>query len=274
MDRNKINDALYNLYNTEPVRAFRKDLDRYNQALSGERIVFSGIYGKFESSHIDGLELTNMYLLSASDAYMNSPFKIMVVGRETLGWGDESNGYKDGAYSSENSIMSLMDLYFEHTFVNKGSNSTFHKFVEELSFIIDSKLGIKHQFIFNNIAKIAYVYYNIGFDPNINNSEIVKELFQKELEILKPDMLLFMTGIGKNNLDSYIQDRLCVDFEDVLQLDNNLLISELKSKDKSNPLAFRAFRLNHPTAISFKGNYIKSQIFDKLLSIVGEMKKV
>jgi len=179
---------------------------------------------------------TNPLLIYLNEKeYLNADIKVMIFGQETNDWGKNFNGQ----------LVETLEIYDE--FYNTGyaiNNYGGHFWNGYNRFINLLKKNYKDKKIctvWNNIVKIGasgrdqnhpkdYIY-----DVEIKNFLII----EKEINVLKPDIILFLTG---PNYDSNIKNH----FHDVqfMECDSKFStrqISELKIQNSKN-----VFRTYHP----------------------------
>ncbi|RZM27334.1 MAG: hypothetical protein EOO88_13695 [Pedobacter sp.] len=122
------------------------------------------------------------------NAYRNADIKVMIFGQETNGWYGEC----------EKSVTAIQELYDD--FFNEGDcwdmTTPFWRGAEKFMELIRKKFPEKTiEVIWNNVVKIGK-HAAIGM-PSAEIYEVEKTYFQVipvEVEILKPDVVLFLTG--------------------------------------------------------------------------------
>jgi len=142
------------------------------------------------NNSVSGTEqVTNPLLIQVPHDFEEYKFKIMIFGQETNGWCDECGN--DGIFSS--SIEKSMKVYDE--FVNKEGFLKYNSPFWQVHRHIKSNINSKEEtvFIYNNINKIGRM--DRGSNTDINKLQF--EYFNvigKELDLIKPDVMLFFTG--------------------------------------------------------------------------------
>ena len=131
------------------------------------------------------------------DAYQNADIRLMVFGQETNSWYDEKKVTIEG-------IQNLYKGFFcEGKCWSYGGH--FWNGVNRFLLMLQEKFpGKKIELIWNNIVKVGR-QGDKGF-PSAEIYEIERKFFQVipgELNILKPDIALFLTG---PNYDSIMED--------------------------------------------------------------------
>jgi hypothetical protein len=114
--------------------------------------------------------------------------KILFVGKETYGWIDTMN------HTNSLTTDYIMDCYEEFEFAKNyhGRNSPFWRFVKTFYQSINGH-EIPNGFLWTNFSKCD----TDGTTPNIKNQELNElgfNLIVDELKIVKPDIVLFLTG--------------------------------------------------------------------------------
>ena len=194
-----------------------------------KRTELKGLYEKYW-----GLYLTNIidnnqidtaypYLIKLPENYEENCYHVMICGQETYGWGGEFYNNKENA-----TIDALQELY--DGFANKGGyNSPYWNFVHYLR---DNCENVS--FVINNIVKIGKKY-EAGCDDAINELTLKYfPVFREELNILRPDMIVFLTH---NRYDNRIK-AIRGDFQ-VGNMENSVCLSKLVFSDMKIPLAIR-----------------------------------
>jgi len=140
-------------------------------------------------------------LIKVNEQYENARLKVIIFGQETDGWHEEFNSYQA-------SVEQLMDRYYRYfNRLSEGGkkrqkrafwgNKNFNFFAENLA----PKKDV--EFLWNNISKIGNNETRKG-KPHKSIRVLEREYFnviREEVEILKPDLIIFTTG----KRDSYIR---------------------------------------------------------------------
>ena len=195
-----INEKLEQLYNEHFEKAKRAYADKKSQ-------------GNFK--------IANPLLLKISEKeYEESDLKVMIYGQETYGWFDKTTALKDIETLKDSqwesvheydmaetaqefgnvSLKQLMyeyDKYLKHAIRKKQKrtfwNNGFNYFVKRLS-----EGYKKPYFMWNNISKFGKIN-ETGMTNEIRNFERgYFPVVSKELEILKPDIVIFLTGPSRD----------------------------------------------------------------------------
>ncbi|WP_448569597.1 hypothetical protein [Thalassotalea ganghwensis] len=139
-------------------------------------------------------------LIKVKDSYMHADLRVMIVGQETDKWFGCFNETQLG-------IQELMDGYFKYFYqVSKnGKERGKRAFWNDKNFSFFEKyINVQNkdiEFVWNNISKIGA---NGRGKPPKDIWDLEKSSFdviKGEIEILKPDLILFTTG----KRDSYIK---------------------------------------------------------------------
>lgn len=232
------------------------------------------------------LEFSTPFLLKVSEAYENTKQKVMIVGQETYTW----NGKYGAFLSYDNPIEYGQSVYSK--FLKEESenyNSPFWNYINKLFEGSDSS------WIWNNVFKLETVEYlsdknylnkqvslsvlnkNKNYRHLIDKIKLLqRDIFLKELEILKPDVMIFFTG---NPYDSLFmdwqfdtQDDFYQDIPEALEIG----INKWKFGRLNSPLLpYKTFRTYHPNYLRRVSKRImtleqKEKIFDFLKAQISE----
>jgi hypothetical protein len=186
------------------------------------------------------------------EKYKASDIKLMFFGKETNGW--------EGQYGER--INELLDTY-QKFLVDGKDQGHFGNALRDYMKTIQIKYPEKKiDYVWNNILKVGKAK-----GKGTPSSEIIimqQEYFpviKFEMEILKPDIIVFFTG---PSYDKYIK----YEFPDV----KFMVIQDVEEKEfckvDSALLPDKAFRTYHPQHLCFKGKAYMSFIKDSIISSI------
>jgi len=141
--------------------------------------------------HSKGTKAAYPLLIKVSDDYKNADIRVMIVGQETDGWGGllEEN---------DKSITELQTAYFEYLYKNKRKNrrpfwnrKNFKYYKEQ---IIKKFPNCKVSFIWSNVSKIGKTSRGEPTKKIASLESNFFNVFEDELKILKPNIIIFSTG--------------------------------------------------------------------------------
>lgn len=208
------------------------------------------------------------YLIIPNPQYINSDLRILVIGKETNGWGcREKSSWEPCDYKEK-----LIHLHDDKVNLNLGAGlgSRYWDFVQKLKNccakfnlerLKDSSNSYSIGLISGNTALIGYRYGVKGFNPElIRNGESngLEKAFSLLYESLKPQMMIFTIGSNLNN--GYVKNYLQI-FSKTLKCDqdpissinitteqtnNKIIVHEMISNLKDAP---KIFITNHPERI-------------------------
>ncbi len=156
-----------------------------------------------ELVQIDGdpmltIKATNPLLLSVKDEslYSSADIKVMIFGQETNGWHEEDDNVEG--------IMSGYDRFYNTGYCYSYGGQFWNGYNRFLSLLKNKFQGKKIEAVWNDIIKIGKSNAK-GTPPDyIYQVEQSKfNVIKNEIEILKPDLVLFLCGHG---YDSYIRN--------------------------------------------------------------------
>lgn len=195
--------------------------------LYGSKLV--GLYSDFEPLFDKGgikPALPLLLWLHDCEAYEKADIKVMIFGRETNNWNDRAHRmyypnytYNFGLETSEDiqneisgrhdvqpEIYGICDIYDEYQNKDEAPQTPFTKkkdvFVDMLKTALPAK---RVECIWNNIHKVGKGADSNGHCRGLPTSEIqeiVKSRFNvipDEIDILKPDIIIFLTGKEADN---------------------------------------------------------------------------
>lgn len=228
IQENDLNDQLVNLYGSH-IPAL------YNEI---EKIYLNADYSIKPAAPLL-IELSE----EGQFPYEKGELKVMVFGRENNNWNDTGNR-KDAAqyteyatynFNLENSddilteirgkhdesdkeMYGLTDIYWDYCYNPESKKNQFTKRMLQFASDLEQKTNKKVGLVWNNLFKIGRGNTGHGNSCGLSPSyiqSIEKETFdviKKEIEILNPDIIIFMTGSAADNA---IKDKLGIteDFE-------------------------------------------------------------
>lgn len=201
------------------------------------------------------------------DEYLTSEVKVMVFGQETDGW--------HGKFPREDNALSvdeLMKSYQKYFYSNRSSKRPFwnksnFKHFETVITKYFKLQGKSTAFVWNNLSKIGKVSRGKS-GPGIRSLELkYLDVIKKEVEILKPEIIIFTTGHSR---DKYIERAFgkdSVEFEYPSLAFKGLPTSYI---DKNNIAKIHlsefpqitAIRVEHPNRRTTDNNLITDIIID------------
>jgi|GEM_PF-6379865 len=135
----------------------------------------------------DSPEYSSPFVPGIGDQYGDNPGKrVMICGKATYGW------ERDGKNSWDASEL----LDWSKDGVCHGYKSTFWSFARQVSQAVnggDSQDALR-KIVWSNIAKLGARQGNLSGKDFKKCKNLFAELFLKELQILKPDYLVLVTG--------------------------------------------------------------------------------
>lgn len=191
--------------------------------------------------------------------YTDADLRVMVFGQETNSWVGKNDDFgtpPSPVFSPDISIEAVMGIYedFYASYYHDGTFSyngprygTFHYGFNQFASLLNARFpGKRVAYVWNNIVKIGKAQ-GAGFcGPEIYALE--REHFpviREEIDILKPDLLLFLTGTYDERIRDNWQD---VQFPALSPYAANE-VAQMVSSGISVP----AYRTNHPSARLPKG---------------------
>lgn len=190
--------------------------------------------------------------------WTDADLKVMVFGQEPLNW--PMPILDDGSQVQSDDFVELYQRFYSDNYkgqyflTDSDNHLAKNKFFSMgfngiMSGIKDFVLGEQYSdkkvaYLWNNISKLS-VGGRKGVDSGIHNLE--KEYFHvipQEIEILKPDVLIFLTGPGQNKYYGYIRENFTVNGSPK-PLAGNDVDAVAKLDIEGISLAYKTY---HPTA--------------------------
>ena len=173
-------------------------------------------------------------LTNPRDEYFNAPTRLMIVGQQTGGWGEETNLDQTVESISEYLLQGYRDF-------DLGARYR-HTPFWRAAFQIARALNPTHsrpEFIWTNLVKIA----DAGQRPRIQvEDEFARvELLQAEIRAFEPDVVVFFTG---PEYDARLLTTLAG-----CRIET---VSSTVASVKHSALPPRAFRSNHPNSYQLR----------------------
>lgn len=265
IEEKSLNDKLVNLY--------------------GPKIpgLYSAVKPLFDNPEAIKPALPLIIELNDDKSYENADLRVMVFGRETNNWNDQKHRKQFPFYTynfdldtSDDVLMEIMgkhvegeqeyhglgDLYHDYCYEETGVRKTIftrrqNQLIQQLAERLDNcNIGV----IWNNISKIARGGKDFGQccgkqTPEMR--EIERQYFNviaEEVKILKPDVILFLTGYYA---DSEIKGKFALDDDAFLHVKEGVFLDRINI-----PGVKYAARTIHPSRQS-KDNLTKH--FDALV---------
>lgn len=144
------------------------------------------------------LKISNPLLIKVNEKeYYKAGVKIMIFGQETYGWWEGGFGDK-----SVDELMTQYDRYLHNNLENMRRKST-RKFWQGFTYFEENIHQlyniINPYFIWNNIVKVGK-YNDQGMTDDIRKFENKYfSTIKEEIEILKPDIVIFLTGPNRDS---------------------------------------------------------------------------
>ncbi|TGU70715.1 hypothetical protein E4633_17100 [Geomonas terrae] len=140
-------------------------------------------------------ELSSPFLVSVPDTYLAADLKIMYVGKETNGWGGR-NTFND-FIADLHGVEKMLQRYDHEITQEPRWNNRF--FVEYKKIRKELCGNVRGSLLCNNLMKMDFkqdgkAYSRNSKDHSQHLLNFSKKLFVNELELLKPDFIIFATS--------------------------------------------------------------------------------
>lgn len=211
------------------------------------------LYSKLDQLNI--MDYAGPHLIYCwEDFYTTSKYKLLIVGQETNGWYDDY-------IRTQKDIGKCIITYEKFKLGESKANKPFWRYAHLFNDKINgtnSELG----FMWTNINKFGATGKG---RPNLEVTKMENKgfnIFTKEIQILKPDVCLFLTG---PNYDNDIKNKVPdVEFEEITNFGKRQLV-----KVKSAHLPQKSYRTYHPGY----GNRKKKLYMEIFQTIIADMEE-
>lgn len=224
---------------------------------------------KFENKQLDTYSAP--FLLNIDESYLNANKRILFVGKETNKWWGKLKDFVE----TSNSIEILQQRYKAELFggkvQDKNGNITKYKqepnwnnslFVEYKKIRKELLDNVRGSLVWSNLLKFDNAK-STSYSRNTKDDETVvqisKEIFKRELEILKPDYIIFAT--------SYTYDKIIKEFFEDKITESEVI--EPKSLWKFKVGNITCYRTWHPSTINYKATKNKLEYY---IDIINDIK--
>ena len=265
IEEKSLNDRLVNLY--------------------GPKIpeLYSAVKPLFDDQNAIKPALPLLLELNDDESYENADLRVMIFGRETNNWNDMDyrSEYPFGSYNfnlktsddvvteimgnhidGEDEIYGLGDLYHGYFYPDestgkRGNTTPFTRRSDQLIDLLRTKLpNLKIEYLWNNVSKIGRGGKDFGQCCGKTTSEI-REIEQRyfnvvaeEVKILKPDIVIFMTGFSA---DSDIKEKFGLSDDSFHPIKEGLFLDRIDF-----PGVKYAARTIHPSTPGQRKEYFNS----------------
>ena len=190
--------------------------------------------------------------------WTDADLKVMVFGQEPLNW--PMPALADGSQAQSDDFVELYQRFYSdnykgqyfltdsdnHLAKNKFFSTGFNGIMSGIKdFVLDGQYSDKKAaYLWNNVSKLS-VGGRAGVSSEVH--ELERKYFHvipQEIEITKPDVLIFLTGPGQNNYYGYIQENFNVKGSP-MPLDGNEVDAVSKLDIEGISLAYKTY---HPAA--------------------------
>jgi hypothetical protein len=197
---------------------------------------------------------THPLLLQISDEYENADLKVMFFGQETNDW--------CGVFEEDDDISPILKTY-QDFYLNKGYESygkPFWNYIKKLKNNNTADNSKKIGYVWNNLLKIGKCESGTPQNGLLNETLKYFNVIPQEIELLKPDILLFFTG---PNYDQYISERIGEFSVESIEGFDNRAFCKLNFKHLPVKLALRTY---HPAYLQ---RTKRNDIFNAIINILN-----
>ena len=196
-------------------------------------------------------QLSGVFLPDITEQYVQSKFKVMIIGQETKGWNGKANIINECSNIDDYIEDSLVNKYRKYL-MKKPGRIAFLQFLQK----VNKLLGNDQQgsVLWGNLFAFSYAKKSPVGKPNFDFvNETSKQLLRKQIELLQPDAIIFTTGW---RYDKYIKE-----FFPEYETEN----VNPKKLWKFNIGNIKCYRTSHPRYVAH--NQYREQALDELISL-------
>lgn len=206
-----------------------------NAALAAAYTVALSRWERMATGALDS-SISKPLLMSVPPLYAETRHKLMVVGQETLGWGEERTL----------NARDLMEEYDAWALGKAYQTTPFWAAARQVANALNGPGGMDG-FLWTNLVKVN----GVGGRPASDVEEAVSSLglLQKEIEITRPDVVVFFTG---PNYDGRLVATFPgVTFEQTSSTESLRCLATVRHRQ----LPTRSFRTYHPAYLRRRGKW-------------------
>jgi len=215
-------------------------------------------------------KLSAPLLIKVYDNYLNASIKIMYVGKETNHWLTHSSipiekRGLNGVYNNNSlDIDRLLKRYDKRMtqLENWSKSALFKQYKNIKDQLVDTQVG-SGSIVWNNLFKMSYDigkgYSKTSLGHSKELQELSKKIFLKELELLKPEILIFVTGASYDKvIKNYLEAYETID----------IIIPKKLWKFKYKGIV--CYRTIHPDSIRFIKKDMREDYYQKIINDIKE----
>lgn len=213
-------------------------------------------------------KLTHPYLVTPTNEYINSNIRVLVLNKETNGWGEKQRTdrginmldidelkrlYIDKINDNWDNLGSVWPMYIALRGLSEGDNP-------------DSLLQGKIGFIQSNVALIGTKYGNKGFETDIRS--LLIEAIKMQIKLLSPNVILLGIGFGTKTktYQPYVDiltEALLGKIIEIKPCEGCSALFEVKFENQQE---LTIFGYRHPERLSYKHivEYVKSYLLRRI----------
>lgn len=215
-------------------------LQRYVEAVDAEtlRVIYQDT------------RLSGLFVATASESYLRSKVRIMIVGRETAGWKGADVVPGTGAQIDVAAYLERQMAYHQKKVGTVKATSTFFQFYRRVAHMVAAPddRHLKDAPIWANLFCVDKNKSRPDRTPGPASARILDlsaRLLRIQIAVLRPELIVFATG---SSCDSYLKMRY---FDSLLksEVHNPKRLWEFHialTDDAGDPFTVRAFRTPHP----------------------------
>lgn len=212
-------------------------------------------------------EFSGLFLAGVPENYDGSSKKIMVIGRETRGWGRQfDDSYPLSQYIEEQTKKACDFLTSRSAKQRNDRGSTFHNFLKKLSKKCDQSAVA-----WANLHCYSWNKSRADKSPLAMEVDIISlELLKAQIDILRPQYIILAHGVAGYSIELrrkiFPNDDCLTILESAFEIVGDKQIWKFKYQWSSD-YAVTCFRIQHPSSISKSSRLARLHLIEHLKTL-------
>lgn len=207
---------------------------------------------------------SGLFLAGVLEDYLSSPIKILVIGRETKGWGNQFNGTSPLTDYIDIQIRKAQGYLKNRKEMQRDERgSSFHNFIRELR----SKCE-QSSVAWANLHCYSWKHNRTDKSPLSDEVDVLShQLLNVQIESLRPHYIIFAHGVAKHSVE--LRRRIFP--IDKCQTIQEAIFGEVSNKQLwkfdyqwSPDYRVKCFRIQHPSSFSTSSKLARASLISHI----------